>query len=183
MALMMPDFSIISPRSAEKGPVTSGITYQKGAWVLHMLRNLVGEANFKKGIQAYYAKFYNANATTDDFIMAMEKASGKDLKIFFKQWLYQPINPVITGTWQYDAAHKKVTIQLEQTQLADILFNVPVEIGIYTLGSTTPTIIKINLTKKQQVQTFKVNGAPDKLALDPNNMLLSSNSLSKKIKG
>lgn len=180
MVLKMPDFSIISPRSAEKEPVTSGITYQKGAWVLHMLRNLVGEANFKKGIRAYYAKFYNANATTDDFRITMEKASGKDLKIFFKQWLYQPNNPAINGTWQYDAALKKITVQLEQTQLGDILFNVPVEIGIYTLGSTTPTIIKLNLTKKQQIHTFKVNGEPDKLTLDPNNILLSSNSLSKK---
>lgn len=180
MAVKMPGFSIVSPRSAEKEPVTSGITYQKGAWVLHMLRNLVGNANFQKGIRSYYAKFYNANATTDDFRIAMEKASGKDLKIFFKQWLYQPINPIINCTWQYDAANKKITIQLEQTQAGEIVFNVPVEIGIYQLGSTTPTILKMNLTKKQQVQTFTVSGAPDKLELDPNNILLSNNSLSKK---
>ncbi len=182
LALKIPDFSIVSPRSAEKEPVTSGITYQKGAWVLHMLRNLVGETNFKKGIQSYYAKFYNANATTADFRMAMEKASGKDLQLFFQQWLYQPINPVLKGTWQYDAAHKKLTIQLEQMQQGDIVFNLPVEIGFYTLGSTTPVIIKMNLTKKQQVQTFTVAGAPDKLALDPNNILLSTNSLSEKEK-
>jgi aminopeptidase N len=180
MALKMPDFSIISPRSAEKEPVTSGITYQKGAWVLHMLRNLVGNAIFKKGIQNYYAKFYNANATTDDFRIAMEKASGKNLKVFFNQWLYQPINPVINAAWQYDAAHKKITIQLEQMQQGDIIFNVPVEIGFYTLGSTTPTILKINLTKKQQVQSFAVASAPDKVIFDPNHILLSNNSLSKK---
>ena len=180
MALKMPGFSIVSPRSAEKEPVTSGITYQKGAWVLHMLRNLVGDANFQKGIRSYYAKFYNANATTDDFRMAMEKASGKDLKIFFKQWLYQPINPAINATWQYDASHKKITIELEQTQTGDIVFNVPVEIGFYQLGSTSPTILKMNLTKKQQVQTFTVSGAPDKMEFDPNNILLSNNSLSKK---
>jgi aminopeptidase N len=180
LSVKMPDFSIISPRSAEKEPVTSGITYQKGAWVLHMLRNLVGEANFKKGIQAYYTKFYNANATTDDFRMAMEKASGKDLKVFFNQWLYQPVNPIINATWQYDAANKKITVQLEQTQTRDILFNVPVEIGVYGKGSNTPTILKMNLTKKQQIQTFTVVGAPDKVALDPNNILLSNNSFTKK---
>ncbi|MBK7605894.1 MAG: M1 family metallopeptidase [Saprospiraceae bacterium] len=48
LSAKLPDFSIVSPRSAEKEPVTSGITYQKGAWVLHMLRHLVGETNFKK---------------------------------------------------------------------------------------------------------------------------------------
>jgi aminopeptidase N len=180
LSVKMPDFSIISPRSAEKEPVTSGITYQKGAWVLHMLRNLVGEVNFKKGIQTYYAKFYNANATTDDFRKAMEKTSGKDLKQFFKQWLYQPINPVINATWQYDAANKKIIIQLEQTQQGDIVFNVPVEIGVYKSGSPTPIILKMNLTKKHGVQTFTVTGTPDKVALDPNNILLSNNSISEK---
>jgi aminopeptidase N len=176
----MPDFSIISPRSAEKEPVTTGITYQKGAWVLHMLRNLVGDASFQKGIRAYYAKFYNANATTDDFRMEMEKASGKDLKLFFKQWLYQPVNPVIHATWQYDAVQKKLTIQLDQTQAGDMVFNVPVEIGFYKKGSSKPTILKMNLTKKQQVQTFIVGSVPDKLEFDPCNVLLCVGSLSKK---
>ena len=180
MAIKMPDFSIVSPRSAEKEPVTSGITYQKGAWVLHMLRNLVGDVNFKKGIQSYYATFFNANATTDDFRAAMEKASGKELKVFFRQWLYQPINPVINGTWEYSPSAKKITIQLEQVQSGDMVFNLPVEIGYYKTGSTTPTIIKMNLTKKQQVQSFTVAGTPDKLEIDPRNILLSKNSLSKK---
>ena len=180
LALKMPGFSIVSPRSAEKEPVTSGITYQKGAWVLHMLRNLVGEANFQKGIRSYYAKFYNGSATTDDFRMAMEKASGKDLRAFFRQWLYQPVNPTITATWQYDAVHKKITIELLQTQTGAIVFNVPVEVGYYKPGSSTPTILKINLTKKQQVQSFAVDGAPGKLEFDPNNILLCNNSLLKK---
>ncbi len=180
LALKMPDFSIVSPRSAEKEPVTSGITYEKGAWVLHMLRNLVGDVNFQKGIRAYYEKFYNGNATTDDFRIAMEKASKKDLKIFFNQWLYQPINPVINAIWQYDAANKKITIQLEQTQMGDIVFTTPVEIGFYAIGSNTPTILKMNLSKKQQEQSFAVNGVPEKIILDPNNILLSSNSISKK---
>jgi aminopeptidase N len=180
MAEKMPEFSIVSSRSAEKEPVTSGITYQKGAWVLHMLRNLVGEANFKKGIRTYYAKFYNANTTTDDFRAVMENVSGKDLKLFFKQWLYQPVNPIINGTWEYNASAKKITVQLEQTQTGDIVFNVPVEFGYYKEGSTNPTILTMNFTKKQQVQTFTVDGTPEKLEFDPRNILLSKNNLSKK---
>ncbi len=180
MAVKMPEFSIVSPRTAEKEPVTSGITYQKGAWVLYMLRNLVGDINFKKGIQAYYAKFYNANATTDDFRVAMEKASGKDLKVFFKQWLYQPVNPVINGSWEYNAVTKKITLQVEQAQTGDMIFDLPVEIGYYKKGSTTPTLLKMNLSKKQQVQSFTVTGTPDKLEIDPRNILLSKNSLTKK---
>ncbi len=83
-------FSIVDNRSAENGPVTSGITYQKGAWVLHMLRERIGHDKFKKGIRAYYKKYMNANATTGDFIEEMEKVSNKNLKTFFNQWLNKP---------------------------------------------------------------------------------------------
>ena len=72
------------------------------AWLLHMLRDSIGHKNFQKGIQSYYQRFMNANATTDDFREEMEKASGKDLKAFFSQWLYRPENPMIKGTWKYD---------------------------------------------------------------------------------
>lgn len=180
LSLKMPDFSIVSPRSAEKEPVTSGITYQKGAWVLHMLRNLIGERNFKKGIQSYYAAFYNLNATTDDFRKSMEKASGKDLKLFFKQWLYQPVNPSIHGTWDYNATQKKITIQLTQMQTSDLVFNTPVEIGYYQNGSAIPVILKMNLASKQQTQTFKVAHAPEKMEFDPRNVLLCTSGFSKK---
>jgi aminopeptidase N len=180
-SLKTPDFSIISPRSAEKEDVTSSLTYQKGAWILHMLRELIGETNFKKGIQSYYKKFYNANATTNDFRKAMEKASGKDLKLFFNQWLYQPINPSINGTWEYDPKSKKLTIQLSQTQKGDFVFNIPVEIGYYNAGSKTPTILKINMDKKQHTQSFNLGSALEKVEFDPRNVLLSEGIFTKKM--
>jgi aminopeptidase N len=179
-SLKTPDFSIISPRSAEKEDVTSSLTYQKGAWILHMLRELIGETNFKKGIQSYYKKFFNANATTNDFRMVMEKASGKNLKLFFNQWLYQPINPSINGTWQYDTKSKKLTIQLSQTQKGDFVFNIPVEIGYFNAGSKTPTILKINMDKKQHTQSFNLDSAPEKIEFDPRNVLLSEGIFTKK---
>jgi aminopeptidase N len=180
MTVKMPDFSIIAPRTAEKEAVTTGLTYQKGAWVLHMLRDKMGEQNFQKGIQSYYKKFYNANATSDDFRVEMEKASGLDLKIFFKQWLYQPVNPKIDATWSYDAKSKKVNINLTQTQLTDFNFDLPIEIGYYTKDSKTPLLLKMNLNKKQLSQSFNVNGIPENIEVDPRNVLLSSNTITKK---
>ncbi len=179
LALKMPNFSIVSPRSAEKEEVTSGLTYQKGAWIIHMLRDLIGESNFKKGIQNYYAKYFNANTTTDEFRIEMEKVSGKDLKLFFKQYLYQPINPTINATWKYDAGSKKLSVQLTQAQKGDFLFNTPVEIGYYKTGSNTPTILKMNLSSKQQGYSFSVASAPEKVELDPRNVLLSDGSIGK----
>lgn len=177
MSVKMPDFSIVSERTAEKEDVTSGITYQKGAWVIHMLRNLMGEKNFKKGIQNYYAKYFNANTTTSEFRAEMEKVSGKDLKLFFKQWLYQPVNPTINANWKYDASTKKLTVQLQQTQ--KFLYNVPVEIGYYKKGANTPTILTMNLKDKDQVFNFPLAAAPEKLELDPRALLLNDGKMRK----
>ena len=180
MTVKMPDFSIIAPRTAEKEAVTTGLTYQKGAWFLHMLRNKIGEQNFQKGIQSYYKKFYNANATTDDFRFEMEKAAGLDLKTFFKQWLYQPVNPKIDAIWSYDPISHKININLTQTQLTDFNFDIPIEIGYYTKGSESPVILKMNLNKKQLSQSFNVKGIPENIEVDPRNVLLSSNTITKK---
>ena len=175
-----PDFSIVSQRTAEKEDVTSGLTYQKGAWVMHMLRDMIGENKFKIGIQSYYAKYFNANATTDDFRKEMEKASGIDLKQFFKQWLYQPTHPIINGSWDFEANSKKLTIQLAQTQKGDILFNLPIEIAYYKKGNAIPTILKMNLSEKQKTQTFSITGELEKVEFDIRNVLLSENVFSKK---
>ena len=177
MSVKMPDFSIVSERTAEKEDVTSGITYQKGAWVIHMLRNLMGEKNFKKGIQNYYARYFNANTTTSEFRAEMEKVSGKDLKLFFKQWLYQPINPTINASWKYDANTKKLNVQLQQAQ--KYLYNVPVEIGFYKKGASTPTILTMNLKEKDQLFSFPLATAPEKLELDPRALLLNDGKMRK----
>ncbi len=180
MTIKMSDFSIIAPRTAEKEAVTTGLTYQKGAWFLHMLRDKIGEQNFQKGIKSYYKKFYNANATTDDFRVEMEKAAGLDLKIFFKQWLYQPVNPKIDAIWTYDATSHKININLTQSQLTNFNFDIPIEIGYYTKDSKTPLLLKMNLNKKQLSQSFNVKGIPENIEVDPRNVLLSSNTITKK---
>jgi aminopeptidase N len=142
-----------------------------------MLRDLIGEANFKKGIQSYYAKFYTSSATTDDFRIEMEKASGMDLKIFFQQWLFQPIIPKIQANWTYDVKNKKLKVNLEQIQKGDFIFNIPVEVAYYRQGSKTPTLLKMQMDKKQKTQTFMLKEAPERFEVDPRNVLLSEPSI------
>ena len=110
----------------------------------------------------------------------MEKASGKDLKIFFKQWLYQPVNPKIDAIWSYDPINHKININLTQTQLTDFNFDLPIEFGYYTKDSKTPILLKMNLKNKQVSQSFNTKGVPEKLEIDPRNVLLSSNTITKK---
>ncbi|MFM9910642.1 MAG: M1 family metallopeptidase [Chitinophagaceae bacterium] len=168
-----PSYKIVDDRSAEKGPVTNGMTYQKGAWVLHMLRNLVGDSAFREGIRGYYRNFINSNASTADFRLAMEKASGRELNDFFNQWLYQGGNSALKGTWEYDAAKKQLFIKLNQSHEVPYLFNLPFEMGIYKEGNLLPQIKKFNINKKELELSIPLDYKPEKILLDPRTVLLS----------
>jgi aminopeptidase N len=65
-------------------------SYQKGGWVLHMLREEIGDKNFKNVLKTFFKEYSFANADSRDFQAVAEKVSGKDLKWFFDQWLYKP---------------------------------------------------------------------------------------------
>ncbi len=69
--------------------------YQKGAWVLHMLRRLVGDDAFFSGVRNYYATLRDGNAWTADFRRVMEDAAGRDLGWFFDQWVERAGHPVL----------------------------------------------------------------------------------------
>lgn len=90
--------------------------YPKGAWVLHMLRNYLGDAVFFKGIQHYVFRNQQTVVVTEQFQRAMEEASGKSLRWFFDQWLYKPGYPKFRVSWSYDEAKKLVNLEVAQTQ-------------------------------------------------------------------
>ena len=95
------------------------MTYAKGGCVLHMLRGLLGDEAWWKGIRDYVAKNKFQVVETDDFRKAMEEASGKDLKWFFDQWLYKAGHPELKVRWHYEDADKTVRVKVEQTQKLD----------------------------------------------------------------
>lgn len=163
-----PQYTIIHKNLSNMDDVTSSHTYQKGSWVLHMLRGVVGEENFRKGIQTYYATYYNANATTTDFRRIMEEASGQNLGWFFDQWLYKPGTLKYTSSWTYDSKAKQVKITLNQVQSDGSLFRMPVEVGLYYKGQDRPTIEKIELREKSAVFTLPSAAEPETVVLDPN---------------
>lgn len=176
----LPNHSIVSPRTAELEEVTNGLTYQKGAWVLHMLRNLIGEKAFQKGIRAYYARYFNASASTEQFRVEMEKASGKDLKKFFAQWLFQPVIPSLQVQWQVDASKQQLLVDIEQTHSSSIVFEAPIEIHYYLKGDTQPHKIQTQLKAKQQKVSIPVRHQVERIEFDPSHGLLSTVSISQR---
>jgi aminopeptidase N len=165
-------FTIVANRSAETGLVTSGLTYQKGAWTLHMLRERIGHDNFRKGIQAYYKKYFNANTTTSNFIAEMEAASGQDLKAFFNQYLHRADNLKLKGSWNFDATNNKVVLKLQQTQSSQIPFDFPIEIAIYRTGIVATEIVKLNMNTLTAEFSIPSTSKPELLLVDPRTVLL-----------
>ena len=166
-------FPIVADRTAEKEAVTNVITYQKGAWFLHMLRDSIGSEAFQKGIRSYYSHYFNANATTGDLLREMEAASGKDLRAFFDQWLYHGENLELKGTWKYDHSRKKVIIALNQLPKNGFVFDVPVEIGILYNGAAVPVISKLRMSSKAAAFEIAVDQKPERVVFDPRTVLLA----------
>jgi aminopeptidase N len=101
-------------------------SYQKGAWVLHMLRNKIGNDVFMSGLKLFYERFYNSNALTSDFTDIMEEVSGADLDTFFKQWLYTGGQPELSISQK--AGRKKGTIEVSILQKQQYLFEFDLEL-------------------------------------------------------
>lgn len=68
-------------------------SYQKGGWILHMLRRELGDSIFHTAVRSYYARYAGRNADSDDFRAVVEEISGKQLGYFFNQWLHRNYNP------------------------------------------------------------------------------------------
>ncbi|HVW96491.1 MAG TPA: M1 family metallopeptidase [Mucilaginibacter sp.] len=141
-------------------------SYQKGGWVLHMLRHKIGDKAFWTGIRNYYAKYDGGNAYTSGLQKIMEQASGKDLTQFFQQWLYTPGHPDLSIKWHYDAAKGTVKLNVAQTQ--DNVYDLMLDV---MLGDKMETL---HLKSKKTIQEFKVSARPSAVTADPNVNLLAT---------
>ena len=137
-----------------------------------MLREKIGHDNFRRGIQAYYKKYFNANTTTSNFITEMEDASGQDLKDFFNQYLLRADNLQLKGSWNYDNATNRFILKLQQTQSSGIPFSFPIEIALYKTGIALPEIVKLNMSSLNETFNLPSNSKPDLIVVDPRVVLL-----------
>ena len=172
-----PTYRVIHEHLTDMAQVTSSMTYQKGAWVLHMLRQRLGEDRFWTGIRDYYARHRDGIASTADFREAMERASGEKLGAFFDQWLYRGGIPVIAGTWRWDAAAKQVRIELRQTQ-SGAPFQFPLDVGMQFPGAAQ-SVERVAVTGTTAAFSVAAETAPKSVTLDPNIQLLFDGQLTR----
>jgi aminopeptidase N len=136
--------------------------YQKGAWVLHQLRGLVGDSAFYSGLRAYYRTYRDSTALSSDFARMMSRAAGRDLDWYFRQALTQPGYPMLDLRWKHSG--KKLTLDIGQTQ--------PVEWGIYRIPGLEIAIdgkpVRVDVTGRQTHQVVEgISRRPRKVEVDP----------------
>ncbi len=146
----------------------NGNNYQKGAWVLHMLRSRLGDEAFFRGIRNYYLTHANATASTEDLRTALEKSSRQDLRSFFARWVYDSGHPQYELSWQW-LRNGELWLTLKQVQPGNVFLD-PVPVGIRTSSGSRDIVLKP--TAKTVTETLQLREQPSGIDIDPRNTLL-----------
>ncbi|HEX7312537.1 MAG TPA: M1 family aminopeptidase [Pyrinomonadaceae bacterium] len=148
--------------------------YQKGAWVLHMLRRVVGDETFFAGVRDYYRTYRDGNALTEDFQRVMELHHGRPLGWFFRQWIYEPAFPVYDAAWRWDETSKRLTLRVKQTQ-PGALFRMPLDVEFSNGDDTQRKVVEVS--GREQTFDFELKARPQSVAIDPDEWVLKTLTL------
>lgn len=152
------------------------IVYDKGAWVLHMLRHVVGDSTFFDILRAYYSdpRFAHGSADTEGFQDVCEMVSGMDLDYFFQEWIYGTYYPKYRYSYTYEPVggdYYDVFVHVDQTQTTDpAFFTMPMDIAINTSSMDT-TVLVFNDPRHKDF-AVRVISAGINVNLDPDKWIL-----------
>ena len=148
-------------------------SYNKGAWVLHMLRGTIGDSAFWRGIRDYYRTWRDSSVTSADFERSMETASGRDLGRFFGQWLRRPGYPRLDVAWRWDAAGRRVVVDIAQVQPAAWgVFDLPSVALELRDGARVVARRSVPVSAARQTVTVDLPASPTAVVVDPDGQWL-----------
>jgi aminopeptidase N len=150
--------------------------YEKGGWVLHMLRFELGDELFWKSIRHYTRKHKHTNVTTPDLQRAIEEATGRNMDQFFEQWVYGAGHPQLNVSWEWDDSAKQAKVTVKQTQSSEHntaeVFRSPVAIDfVFEKGHQD---FRVRLAEREQSFYFPLSEKPKMMRFDPGGWLLKT---------
>jgi aminopeptidase N len=142
--------------------------YEKGSEVIRMMHTLLGEVNFQKGMKLYFERHDGTAATCEDFVLAMENASGVDLTQF-RRWYSQSGTPILSVVSNYNEVTQEYTLTVKQhtpateEQPEKLPLHIPLDIELYAqdgsvieLRCNNETIGNVlNVTQEEQTFVFQ----------------------------
>ena len=180
-AISDPNWAIVTPNVNTL--FNYAITYMKGACVLHLLRYVMGDADFFDGLYSYAndPDLKYKSAVIPDFKEHMNTAYGEDLSWFFDEWIYQPNHPVYQNQYWFQNISTniwEVGFVARQTQTNSSFHKMPIEIKL-SFSTGADTTIRVMNDSNNQIYSWNFNRQPISIAFDPsNNIVLKTASLS-----
>lgn len=154
------------------------LTYRKGAWVLHMLRYVIGDEAFFATLAAYRAAFAGGAATTADFQAVAETVAGRDLAFFFDAWVYRGWFPFYIYGWRTHLIDgvPYLEVYIEQLQgTYESVFTMPIELETYDdLGRHIRVVW--NDARREYLLLPVEDPNTSSVALDPTPRILHTNA-------
>ncbi len=172
--------TVYDPKGFINNPAIYATIYQKGAWVLHMLRGLMGDEKFFAAIRAYFDKYKYSNAETNDLKAIMEEYYGSNLDYFFEEWVFKGTGrPKYEYSWKFEdfqgqkgSGAYTVRLNLKQVQKDDDIevYKMPVKITVVTAaGDKEFTVFN---DEKEQSILLTVDSTPKEVLIDKDGWIL-----------
>ncbi|HJS53910.1 MAG TPA: M1 family aminopeptidase [Chitinophagaceae bacterium] len=177
-----PDGSVWVNDTANVGRIfNSRLSYNKGAYLLHMLRWVLGDTLFFRGLRQYITdpKLVYGFARTDDLKRNLEKASGKNLSEFFNDWFTGQGHPSYTIKWKQDDLNRAIFAISQTTSHPSVdYFEMPLALR-FKNNIQEKTII-VNNRRNNELFREEVGFKADSVIIDPGYWVLSRNNITVK---
>lgn len=148
--------------------------YQKGAWILHMLRRQLGDGPFYAGVRRYLEGHGPGSVETADLRHALEETSGRSLRGFFRRWLTQSGHPQLSARIRLDNQTLRITFEQKQKVSAQApLFDLPIEIAVRNKPEDAPQRATFRLDAAHGEWTLPSAILPAVIEIDPHAALLA----------
>jgi aminopeptidase N len=149
--------------------------YNKGGWVLYMLRRQLGEERFNRALKHYLEVNRGKNVVTADFVKAVEESSYASVQQFFNQWIYGAGAPKYDLAYTYDDSKHQVALSVKQTQQVEGrvgLFRMPVDVEITTAAGAH--LYPVVVAKQSETFSLPANSAPRMVLFDKGGHILKT---------
>jgi aminopeptidase N len=163
---------VVDRRYRTPSSMFDGRAYPKGAWILHMLRQRLGDEAFWRGIQRYGNEHRLQSVETADFRRTMERETGRNLERFFYDWTERAGSPAVEVTSEYLPEVQQARVTVKQTQAGEP-FEFPLPIVVYGAGDAEPTTVEMEITGKEHSLSIPLPAAPKFVDVDPNQSVLT----------
>ena len=157
--------------------------YEKGSCVYHMIRQALGDVLFTKTLQTLLSDNAHSTVETIDVLRAIDKATGKNLRYLFDQYVYRGGHPDYSVSYSWDSDSHLAKLMVTQKQVADgksqvqeglFDLSIPVGFGYVNGDSASVQTVSVRVHERQQAFYFPLQKKPDFISFDVGNHTLKT---------